>query len=113
MLQPTVLKKRVGLQDVPEEIRHLADGKPCYMVTISPQRDPKNRGVQRVKILMPRSMAYGYLVMENRGRIGDLPAANKDDLRPILFYVFGCGIVSFKVIDVDNHSNYGVGSLEF
>lgn len=93
----------------PPSLLHL--GFECYSVIITPRK--KGEGRVRTTIIIPANLRNG-IIIESGGRFPRIPPPiEQDDLRPLQFYVFGKGSLTYKVFNQNDFINYKMGTLVF
>jgi hypothetical protein len=109
IIQPPVIEKVQIAQHngefvgIPSYLKsHLTGVSVLYGVTVTPivTRESTDVGPIRVSINAPNGIYFPdksvisrtpTLFIDNRGRIGNTPAAGQDDFRPIFYYAWGTG----------------------
>lgn len=93
----------------PPSLLHL--GSECYSVIITPR---KKEGKVRATIIIPQNLRTGNIIIESGGRFPRMPPPlEMDDLRPLQFYVFGKGSLTYKVFNQNDFITYKMGVLTF
>lgn len=104
IIEKTVIAKQNGeFVGVPNYLKsHLVGVDVLYGVTVTPVviRESTDVGPLRATINAPDGIYFPdrsvvsrspTLFIDNRGRVGNAPAAGQDDFRPIFYYVWGTG----------------------